>query len=211
MKKPSYYNMHKSCGIGLCKSADNSSRKEMNIMQKRTLKYALLGLLCHDNLSGYDLYLEFDKALSEFWSAKHSQIYPELKKLTEEGKVSYDIEISGTALEKKVYSITEAGRKDFLNWLNTFEPMQPTAKDVFRLRLFFGAELEQEARLKMLRQQLGEHEARLAHLRNSTSKFDNVTDRESPAYFDSLILLGAIMREENYCKWLETCIERLSD
>ena len=95
MKKPSYYNMHKSSGIGLCKSADNSSRKEMDIMQKRTLKYALLGLLCHDNLSGYDLYLEFDKALSEFWSAKHSQIYPELKRLTEEGLVKFQVEISG--------------------------------------------------------------------------------------------------------------------
>ena len=180
-------------------------------MQKRTLKYAILGLLCHNNLSGYDLFLEFDKALSEFWSAKHSQIYPELKKLTEEGKVSYDIEISGTSLEKKVYSITESGREDFLNWLNTIEPMQTTPKDVFRLRLFFAADLDQEARLKMLRRELADHRARLAHLRNSTSKFENVTDRESSAYFDSLVLLGAVMREENHCRWLETCIERISD
>ena len=179
-------------------------------MQKRTLKYAILGLLCLEKLSGYDLSLEFDKALSEFWSAKHSQIYPELKRLTEEGKVSYDIEIAGTALEKKVYSITEAGRADFLTWLNTIEPMQSTPKDVFRLRLFFGAELDQEARLKMLRQQLKEHRARLSHLQNSTVKFDNITDKESPAYFDSLILLGAIMREETHCKWLETCIEHLT-
>lgn len=180
-------------------------------MQKRTLKYAILGLLCHNDLSGYDLSLEFDKALSEFWSAKHSQIYPELKKLTEEGKVRYDIEISGTSLEKKVYSITEDGRKDFLEWLNTIEPMQSTPKDVFRLRLFFAADLDKDARLHLLREQLRDHQARLEHLRNSTHKFDNVTDRDSAAYFDSLVCLGAVMREETHCRWLETCIERLRE
>ena len=48
----------------------------------RVLKYAILGLLNQKSMSGYELSSEFESALNEFWNAKHSQIYPELRKLT---------------------------------------------------------------------------------------------------------------------------------
>ena len=51
----------------------------------RALKYAILGLLSQQSRSGYDLSQALSGALQEFWSANHSQIYPELKRLTEEG------------------------------------------------------------------------------------------------------------------------------
>ena len=76
----------------------------------RTLKYAILGLLNQKKMTGYDLMKQFESALCEFWSAKHSQIYPELKKLTEEGCVAYRQEASDNGLEKKLYHITEKGR-----------------------------------------------------------------------------------------------------
>ena len=60
----------------------------------RTLKYAILGLLNQKEMTGYDLMKQFESTLCEFWSAKHSQIYPELKKLTEEGSVAYKTEPS---------------------------------------------------------------------------------------------------------------------
>ena len=56
----------------------------------RVLKYAILGLLNQKSMSGYELSSEFESALNEFWNAKHSQIYPELKKLTEEGMITFE-------------------------------------------------------------------------------------------------------------------------
>lgn len=47
-----------------------------------TLKYAILGLLNRNEMTGYELSKEFETTLFEFWNAKHSQIYPELKSLT---------------------------------------------------------------------------------------------------------------------------------
>ena len=44
----------------------------------RTLKYAILGLLMRSPVTGYDIAKEFGDGLGCFWSAKHSQIYPEL-------------------------------------------------------------------------------------------------------------------------------------
>ncbi|MBA3728896.1 MAG: PadR family transcriptional regulator, partial [Actinobacteria bacterium] len=43
-----------------------------------SLRHALLGLLAERPMSGYDLTKVFDSSLAYVWSAKHSQIYPEL-------------------------------------------------------------------------------------------------------------------------------------
>ena len=64
------------------------------------LKYAILGLLKQKEMTGYDLMKQFESTLCEFWSAKHSQIYPELKKLTDEGNIAYKIEPSENGSEK---------------------------------------------------------------------------------------------------------------
>lgn len=64
----------------------------------RTLKYAILGMLMQKSMTGYELMQQFESALCEFWTANHSQIYPELKKLTEEGMVNFKVEISGNIM-----------------------------------------------------------------------------------------------------------------
>jgi len=173
----------------------------------RTLKYAILGLLNQRNMSGYELTQQFESALCEFWNAKHSQIYSELKKLTDEQMICYEIEISGNVLEKKVYSITETGKADFMNWLRKDEPMGATSKDVFRLRLFFSNKLDQEVRIELLNSQLMQHRLRLMHLKNNQTKFNKVPQKDSDEFSDYLVLLGAIMREEMSCEWLKQCIE----
>lgn len=171
------------------------------------LKYAILGLLNQKDRTGYDLTKEFESTLNEFWTAKQSQIYPELKKLTEECCVEYRVEISGTALEKKCYSITPAGREDFMLWLRQLDPLPPTPKSEPRLKVFFSSALTPEERLTLLRDQLQKHRDRLSHLQNNKLKFEGVPPREDDAFGDYLVLLGAIRREEASCAWLEECIE----
>lgn len=173
----------------------------------RTLKYAILGLLNKQSMTGYDLMQQFGSALCEFWSAQHSQIYPELKKLTSEGMIEYEIQISGQVLEKKLYSITEEGKNDFLNWLSQVEPMESTPKDVFRLRLFFSNRLPENQRLHLLEEQLDQHRLRLSHLKENQQKFKQIPEKDTDEFSDYLVLMGGIMREEQTCCWLEKCIE----
>ena len=171
------------------------------------LKYAILGLLNQKSMTGYDITKEFEEALCEFWSAKHSQIYPELKSLNEQGMVEYKIEISGTVLEKKLYSITELGKKDFMKWLGTKKDIPPTFKDEFRLQLFFSDCLSEKDREELIKNHLSQHIARLEHLRNNQKKFESIPEKNTSAFSDYLVLMGAIMREENTCRWLEKCLE----
>lgn len=172
----------------------------------RTLKYAILGLLNKQKMTGYDLMQQFESALCEFWSAKHSQIYPELKKLTSEGMIEYEIQITGQVLEKKLYSITEEGKRDFLNWLSQIEPMESTPKDVFKLRLFFSNRLPSNRRLYLLEEQLKQHYLRLEHLKENQQKFDGIPEKDTDEFSDYLVLMGGIMREEQNCSWIEKCI-----
>ena len=168
----------------------------------RTLKYAILGLLNQKEMTGYDLMKQFESTLCEFWSAKHSQIYPELKKLTEEGSVAYKTEPSDNGAEKKIYHITEEGRRDFIDWLSSETKPQPTPKDISRLKIFFCNCLPAEDRKFLLEDQLHKHSSRLKHLRNNQSKFTAVPDNEADEFGDYLVLMGAIMREEMVIEWL---------
>lgn len=172
-----------------------------------TLRYAILGLLNQKSMTGYELTKEFETTLFEFWHAKHSQIYPELKRLYQEGMVDFSIEVAGTALEKKLYTITPQGRAHFLEWLGQWHKMSPTPKDEFRLQLFFTHFVSPQRRLELLEDQLEQHRKRLAHLRDNQGKFSCVPPADSEAFSDYLVLLGAVMREETTCAWLERCIE----
>ena len=64
-----------------------------------TLKYAILGLLNRQEMTGYELTKAIEHSLLGSWRAKHSQIYPELKSLTQKGLVKYEVEISGIGKE----------------------------------------------------------------------------------------------------------------
>lgn len=176
----------------------------------RTLKYAILGLLNQQNMTGYELMKQFESALCEFWSAKHSQIYPELKKLKEEGCVDFEIEISGTSLEKKLYSITPKGKDEFIHWLSAETPLEPTPKDVSRLKIFFSDCLSADARMALLQDQLSQHTLRLTHLQNNQKKFAAIPETDTSEFGDYLVLMGAIMREEMTCDWLQKCINLCS-
>lgn len=170
----------------------------------RTLKYAILGLLSQKNMTGYDIYKAFEGTIGNFWSAKHSQIYPELKKLTQEKLITYDISITGEVLEKKVYTLTAEGKAELNDWLNQDEPMEATAKDVFRLRMFFCKDLSPERTLVLLESQIQQHQDRLEYLLETNTQFDHEPKAEELG--DFLVLQGAIGREKAYLDWLNNCL-----
>ena len=179
----------------------------------RTLKYAILGLLMQSPMTGYDISKAFGVGLGSFWSAKHSQIYPELKRLAEEGLIRYSTVIQGEKPEKKLYEITPSGKQDFLAWLDQDQPLDPTPKDVFRLRSYYSQWLSEEAYLELLQKQIEKRQIKLEFLSHSLQvSYDGVDPRTltGAARGDYLVLLGAVMRERTYMDWLLRCRELVS-
>ncbi len=176
----------------------------------RNLKYAILGLVNREPMTGYDIKKAFeDRALTSFWHAEHSQIYPELKKLVEEGMLDFDTDIRGEKMEKKLYTITPAGRKEFLDWLKDDVAIERTHKDIFRLRTFYSESLTDEEFLKLLKSQCAQHMEKRDFLAEIKTRVFNDTPpkKGTRELGDYMVLDGAVLREESYVAWLERCIK----
>ncbi len=98
-----------------------------------SLKHALLGLLAKGPSSGYELTKEFELSLANVWSAKHSQIYPELRKMADKGWLTVGEE---GARGRKEYAITDEGRAELRRWLVEDEPDR-VGRSEWMLRIFF--------------------------------------------------------------------------
>ena len=102
-----------------------------------SLRFAILGYLSTGPGTGWDISRQFDTGLGWFWTARHSQIYPELKRMTQEGLVERDSETVGEALERFSYSITDRGRA-VLAEFTTSAPVYPPNRDAERLQFIFA-------------------------------------------------------------------------
>lgn len=178
----------------------------------RTLKYAILGLLMQQPATGYDISKAFNGDLGCFWSAKHSQVYPELKHLDEDGLIEYSTVVQGEKLEKKLYQITPAGEEDFMCWLNQDNALTPTPKDVFRLQSYYSQFLTMERYQILLQHQLKRRREKKDMLANRLESNYGQLDTKlltGRSRGDYLVLLGAVMRENNYIQWLEDSISQV--
>lgn len=101
--------------------------------RRMSLRHALLGLLAERPASGYELTKQFEVSLANVWSAKHSQIYPELQRMAEQGWV-----VAGDegARGRRDYRITAGGRAELHRWLTGERPDRSNRNEAM-LRVFF--------------------------------------------------------------------------
>jgi DNA-binding PadR family transcriptional regulator len=102
-----------------------------------SLRHAMLGLLATEPATGYELTRKFDKSISNAWHASHSQIYPELAKLEDEGMVEV---IAEGARRSKTWALTDAGREELRRWLVDVEPSR-AQRNESALRTFLAPRL----------------------------------------------------------------------
>ena len=108
-----------------------------------SLEKALLGLLDHRPMTGYDLKKILDHPMGFFWVAQMSQIYRELNKLEEEGLVKSKIIPQEKRPDRKVYHLTKEGRETFLSWLNKFpNRLNEASRSRFLMRIFFSSKIK---------------------------------------------------------------------
>ncbi|WP_406318700.1 PadR family transcriptional regulator [Streptosporangium sp. NBC_01639] len=126
-----------------------------------SLRMALLGLLTSAGpASGYDLTKLFESSINHAWQAKHSQIYPELNKMTADGLVT--VEEEGPR-GRKTYTITGEGTRELRGWLIGKEPSR-SFRSEGALRAFLLPTLEPHEAVALLRAEAEAYGAKLAEL-----------------------------------------------
>ncbi len=103
----------------------------------------LLGLLAMEPMSGYDLARSIRAWVGHFWNESYGQIYPNLRRLAQNGLVKSRTERVAGKPERHVHSITEKGRERLRDWL-AVPPHPESPRNELLLKVFLGEQTEPE-------------------------------------------------------------------
>lgn len=176
-----------------------------------SLQNAILGLLTYGPITGYQLKSVFDEFINHFWSAQLSQIYRDLGTLERKGCVSYHIEVQEGRPNKKIYSITEKGRKAFQEWLEHYpRTLFTAARDEICVRIFFGSRLSTEEVKEQLQKYKREVQEQLAAYQVMEGALKQMPcNRPEDEFFWRLTLKKGILLGEACIQWTEECIKEM--
>jgi DNA-binding PadR family transcriptional regulator len=122
----------------------------------------ILGMITLGRRTGYDIKQFVDKTTRHFWAASYGQIYPELKRLEDQGLIIGRDDPSG-GRARTVYELTDGGSVALKSWLRTPSVPAPELRDEGMLKLFFSDALP-EQRIQNIRAMRTEAETKLAIL-----------------------------------------------
>ena len=162
----------------------------------------VLGMLSLGPRSGYDIKRVVDRSTRFFWAASYGQIYPELRRLEEEGLIEGEDAPSG-GRSRRVYKLTKAGRDALREWLFG-STVTIEYRDESLLRLFFADSLPREDALLLLEGRKKGHEQYLEILR----AIENLPGGKDPDFVD-LVLRWGIEFNEWGAQWCEKHLKRL--
>lgn len=180
-----------------------------------SLPYGLLGLLHYQDGSGYDMAKKFEGSLNYFWHAQSSQIYREFSRMEEKGWVSCQSIIQDGRPNKKVYSITDAGREEFARWLSEAALELENPHNAVLMRVFFGSG-DPKATLKLLKKIRDQYRNDIATYRTKTTQDANeyatITENGRRELKYWLMTQECVtMQKTAMIDWAERCIAQLEE
>src|ERR1700760_446077 len=124
----------------------------------------ILGMIALGRQAGYDIKQFVDKSTRHFWAASYGQIYPELRRLEEEGLVRGRSEPTG-GRARTVFELTDAGRAALQAWLGSDAEPVDELRDEGMLKLFFSDSASPQERIDNIQAKRQRCERKLAQLR----------------------------------------------
>ncbi len=173
-----------------------------------------MGLLSREDLSGYDLTQRMKGRVGYFWSAGHSQIYPELARLEEGGYVTHSVVEQQERPDKKVYEITAEGLGALREWVVQTPVPKPT-RDELVLKAYSVWLSDPQEAVRLFRGEESRHEEQLAHYEELRAWMEgewgeDLARPDSPRFATYATLRRGIIYERGsaeWCRWVADSIE----
>lgn len=162
--------------------------------------YALLGILGQQPSYGYDLKKNYDFYYGKDKPLAFGQVYATLSRLLRDKKITTETYTESSAgPERKLYSITNFGRKDLELWLSTPEKSHPNTQTVLFIKVVTSILLDKEPNIYLDAQ-------RASHL----SRMRKLTDlRRKGDLAQSLQADYALFHLEADLRWIDLTTARL--
>lgn len=168
---------------------------------EKKIDYVILGLLSHEDLTGYEIKKRMDTSLKYFWGASYGSIYPALSDLVDRG-LADKRDGAENKRNKIIYSITEEGRNYLKEWLR-----MPAERDELRyetlLKLFFGNEggnLQAISHIDTFREKI---EGELPYLLGAAETLRENMDADGTHRYYLLTVEFGIKAYRAYLEWCE--------
>jgi PadR family transcriptional regulator, regulatory protein AphA len=175
-----------------------------------SIKYAILGMLSIEPLTGYDLKKKFTGSLTLYWSGNSNQIYKTLVELHQENSVTLEIQVQTDKPPRKIYTITDAGRAELRRWMMS-TPEVPQLRHLLLIQLTWADELSAAELDDLLNRCEDELNIHLMMLRETLRR--NSTPARTPR--EALLLTSIsdhwVAFYENEIHWLRDLRQKLSD
>lgn len=121
------------------------------------VKTLCLGVLTEGDRTGYEIKQHFEDAFSHFFGAGFGSIYPALAELTRQGLVTCQSIEQDKRPDKKVYSLTPAGRQALIEDLGTTPPRHKVRSE-FLVLVYFAHLLPPERVERIIEEMLAQWE-----------------------------------------------------
>ena len=161
--------------------------------------YALLGILGRQPSYGYDLKHEYDLLFGREKRLPFGQVYATLSRLLRDQKVTVEAVEQGAGPERKLYAITELGRKEVEQWLATPEELHPHTQTVLFVKIVTSILLDKEPNVYLDAQRA----AHIDRMRTLT------TMRRNADLAQSLQADFALFHLEADLRWIDVTVARL--
>ncbi|MDP9953682.1 MULTISPECIES: PadR family transcriptional regulator [Streptomyces] len=173
-----------------------------------SLPHAILTALLEKPSSGLELTRRFDRSIGYFWSSTHQQIYRELGKLEQAGRIRALPPAAPARGQKKEYEVLPAGREELAAWVALAEDPKPV-RDPLLLRMRAAAVVGADGMGAELRRHLALHEGQLAEYREIERRDFTPAPATDEGRLRYLVLRGGIDLETFWIGWLTRAITDL--
>ena len=169
-------------------------------MKPNAVTWAVLGLVASKPRSGYDIKRIVDRSIRHFWAASYGQIYPELKRLEEDGWIDGRRRAERRPRPPRLPH-HRRGARALNGWFGGMET-RIELRDESLLRLFFADQLPPDYALGLLEGRREGYRQMLEYLRG----LDDGSGVPDPPFVDLVYRWGL-----EYCEWgIEWCDRHLS-
>lgn len=167
----------------------------------RKIDMVILGLLEHENLTGYDIKKQIDGAINFFWKASFGSIYPALKDLEKNGLIKKIKEDNPkTKRDKIIYSITPIGHEKLIEWLKDSKSTNSLKYETL-LKLFFGGATTPNISIQTIEEFETEIKENLSILEIYQKNLSNTIDNNIDHLYYYITVLFGIKTYKTYISW----------